>query len=137
MLWLIVVWFDLPGVALTLFSNCKSANFSANMKVRHISSVKIVAIQPNALTFLSFYAAAPSLIYSKDLGGRTVAAAVSVAANKVVAEPTNVSFAIFVVFDMQNMQLMIKHTHIMAIPTAHPLPKFNRWYAEVEGRMWQ
>jgi hypothetical protein len=37
----------------------------------------------------------------------------------------------------KNMQLMIKHTHIMAIPMAHPLPKFNRRYAEAEGKMWQ
>jgi hypothetical protein len=47
---------------------------------------------------------------------------------------TNVSLTIF---DTKNMQLMIKHTHIMAIPTAHPLPKFNRGYEEAEGTMWQ
>jgi hypothetical protein len=46
-------------------------------------------------------ASAPSLSYSKGLGGRTVAEAVSVAANKVVVELTSVSFAIFIVFDMR------------------------------------
>jgi hypothetical protein len=32
---------------------------SVNMNARHISSVKIVAIQPNALTFLSFWRFSP------------------------------------------------------------------------------
>jgi hypothetical protein len=43
--------------------------------------------------------AAPSLSCSKSLGGRTVAAAASVAANEVVVELTNMSFAIFIVFE--------------------------------------
>jgi hypothetical protein len=51
-------------------------------------------------------AAAPSLICSKVPRGRTVAGAVSVAANKVVVELTNVSFAIFIVFVHEKMQLM-------------------------------
>jgi hypothetical protein len=42
--------------------------------------------------------AAPSLICSKVPGWSTVTAAVSVAANEVVVELTNMSFAIFIVF---------------------------------------
>jgi hypothetical protein len=48
-----------------------------------------------------------------------------VAANEMVAELMGVSFAIF---EMQKMQFMMEHTHIMAIPTAYPLPKFTRRY---------
>jgi hypothetical protein len=51
--------------------------------------------------FQSCDAAAPSLICSKVSGWSTVTAAVSVAANEVVVELTNMSFAIFIVFDMK------------------------------------
>ena len=78
--------------------------------------------------------AAASLRYSKGRGGRTVAAAVPVAANEAVEEPklTNVSFAIFIVFDMQKMQFMMEYTHIMAIPTAHSRLQLNWRHAEAE-----
>jgi hypothetical protein len=44
-----------------------------------------------------------------------------VAANKVVVELTNTSFANFIVLDMKKMQLMMKETHTVTIPTARCL----------------
>jgi len=63
--------------------------------------------------FCFYDAAAPSLICSKVPRWRTVTAAVPVAANKVVVEPTNVSIAILA------DATMMKYTHIMVISTAH------------------
>jgi hypothetical protein len=48
------------------------------------------------------------LICWKVPGWRTAAAVVSVAANEVVVELTNVSFANFIVLDIKKMQLMMK-----------------------------
>ena len=48
---------------------------------------------------------APSLIYSKGVGGRMVAAAALMAPDKAVAELMHVSFAIF---HMKKMQLITK-----------------------------
>jgi hypothetical protein len=64
-----------------------------------MSCVKNGANQPNALIFCLSDAAAPLLSCSKSIGGSTVAAAASVAANKVVVELTNMSLAIFIVFE--------------------------------------
>jgi hypothetical protein len=50
----------------------------------------------------------------------------------VVAELTRLSFTIF---DMQKMQFMMKHTHIMAFPTAYPIPKFNQQYLVAQERL--
>ena len=65
-----------------------------------MSYVKINgANELNAYSLFRIYnAAAPSLICLKVRGWSTVTAAVSVAANEVVVELTNMSFAIFIVF---------------------------------------
>jgi hypothetical protein len=36
---------------------------------------------------------------------------------------------------MQKMQFMMKHTRIMAFPTAYPIPKFNQQYLVAQERL--
>jgi hypothetical protein len=64
--------------------------------------------------------AAPLLSCLKGVGGRTVAEAAPMAANKVVV-PTNVSLTIF---DMQDAIHDGTYSH-HDNPTAHPLRRFN------------
>jgi hypothetical protein len=62
--------------------------------------LKMVQIDQMHSLFCLSDAAAPSLSCLKSMGGSTVAAAAaSVAANEVVVELTNMSFAIFIVFE--------------------------------------
>ena len=78
------------------------------MKVRQNVFYRNWSNGQNALTLSPLDAAAPLLICWKVPWWRTATAAVSVAANKVVVELTNVSFANFIVLDMKKMQRMMK-----------------------------
>ena len=93
---------------------------------------KMVQIEQIHSLFCLSDTAAPSLSCSKSLGGRTVAAAASKAANEVVVEPTNVSFAIFIVFDMKRCNYDEINSHYGHF-NGPPNLEFNRQKTEAEG----
>jgi hypothetical protein len=84
----------LPGVVLT---SHQIVNYD-NKREAHITYLlsKLVQLDQMHSPFCLSNITAPLLIYSKGRGGRMVAAAVPVAANKVVVEP-NVSIVIFII----------------------------------------
>ena len=74
------------------------------MKVRHMSYVEIIgASEQNTLTLSPLQRCSPFVDIFEISGRKNGGSSSVMMANKVVAEPTNVSFAIFIVFDMQKM----------------------------------